>query len=47
MEIFLVGYGFIGIIYLLSAGIYSEIIENITIGEQQTSVLCDKVSFLK
>ena len=43
----LVGYGFIGIVFIQAADFSSEIIEIITIGEQETSVLCYKVILLK
>ena len=43
----LVGYGFIGMVFKYTADFYSEIIENITIGEQETSVFCYQVSFFE
>ena len=39
IENFLVGYCSIGIFYTKTADFYSEIIENTTVGEQETSVL--------
>ena len=41
----LVGYGLIGFVFIQATGFYSEIIEKITVSEQETSLMCDKVSF--